>query len=486
MATAGVTTTTGSSSLPTFNIGGLASGLDTNSIITQLMSIEQQPQQRLQLQSALEQQRVTDLTAIKTQLQSLSTAAAALADPGTWTTRATIVSSNPAAVTATGTAPPGGFTIGVANLARAAQLTQQSSLTAAATDDTLHVRIGGADSPLATFDVVVAKGDTLATIAAKTNAVSGGHLSAAVVNSKLVLTGQDTGAANTISVTSTGGGTVAADLGLTQSVAPLDATYTLDGDPTPLHSASNTLTNVATGLNVTLQGVTSSDATISVGASGPNTSAVEDALQSFVSAYNATIDLIDAKVNEQKVANPQSNADRLQGDLSADPSLLSVLSQLRNAVTSSFAGAANGMSTLSQAGLSTGAAVGTGTLDPNSIRGDLTLDTSKLEDALSSRFDDVKRLFTNGGTPDQFGLAQRLNAIALGTTGVNGTLTSEIAGENDLVTSLAKQSADWDVRLQDKEAALRQQFSDMETALSKLQTQGNWLSGQISSLASGG
>jgi flagellar hook-associated protein 2 len=34
---------------PTINFGGLASGLDTNSIIDQLMAIERQPQTRLKL-----------------------------------------------------------------------------------------------------------------------------------------------------------------------------------------------------------------------------------------------------------------------------------------------------------------------------------------------------------------------------------------------------------------------------------------------------
>lgn len=471
----------GGGALPTFNVGGLASGLDTNTIISQLMSIEKLPQQRIQQQSALEQQRVTDLNAIVTQLESLSAAAAALSNPSTWTTASTITSSDPTRVTATGSgAPAGGYTIDVSRLARAAQLTQQSSLTTAGGDDRLEITVGAGTA----IDVDVAKGDDLDTIAAAINAAGTGQVHASVIDSKLVLTGLQTGAANTISVTSVGGGTLAADLGLTQTVTPADAEYTLDG--TPGTSSSNTLTNVATGLTVSLLGVTSSPATITVGAPGPNTAGVEQAIQGFVTAYNATIDLVDGKVNEKKVAQPTTASDRLLGDLNADPSLLSLLSQLRSSVATALTGGATNMDALSEAGLSTGGGVGSGPLDANAIRGDLTLDTSKLEDALASRYDDVKSLFTQAGTGAAQGLAQRISSLVTGFTGVKGTLTGEVAGENALVTSLGKQSADWDVRLADKEAALRQQFSDMETALSKLQSQSGWLSSQIAGLSAGG
>lgn len=469
--------TSSGGSLPTFNVGGLASGLDTNSIVSKLLSIEKLPQQRIQQQSAVEQQRVTDLNAIVAQLHSLATAAAALSDPGTWTTSSTISSSDPTRVTATGSgAPAGGYSIGVSKLARAAQLTQQSALTAAANDDRLEISVGAG----AAIHVNVAKGDDLETIANAINATGTAQVHASVIDSKLVLTGLVTGAANTISVTSVGGGTLAADLGLTQTVAPADAAYTIDG--TPGTSSSNTLTNLATGLTVSLLGVTASPATITVGAAGPNNAGVEKAIQGFVTAYNATIDLVDGKVNEQKVAKPTTASDRLAGDLNADPSLLSLLSQLRSTITTALQGGAEKMDALSEAGLSTGGGVGGAPLDANAIRGDLKLDTAKLEDALTSRYDDVKALFTHAGTGAAQGLAQRVSSLVTGFAGAKGTLTGELAGENALVTSLGKQIADWDVRLSDKETALRQQFTAMETTLSQLQSQSGWLTSQIAGL----
>jgi flagellar hook-associated protein 2 len=471
-----------SSSTPTFNIGGLASGLDTNSIIAQLMKIEQLPQQRIIDKQTYETQRQTDLQAIQTQLGALQTAVYALTNPSTWTTSQTITSSDPTHVTASGIGvPPGGFTVSVSQLARAAQVTQSTSLTAASAADTLTIQVG--TDPSKAFDVSVASGASLDTIAAAINTASsanGGQISATVYNSQLVLAAQATGSTNTISVTSTG--TLATDLGFTQTVAPQDAQYSVDGGATQT-SSSNSITNIATGLTVTLLGTTSSPATVTVSGAGANTSGVTTALQNFVTTYNATIDMISAKVNEQPVPNPQNAADKLKGDLNGDPALESLLSRLRQSVGDLFTNGPASMKTLAQAGLSTGAAVGTGTLNQSSINGDLTLDTTTLQNALSSSFQDVKNLFTNAtGSYDSEGLGQRLNTLLLQYTGTNGVLPSALASESSLLTELAQQKADWDVRLATRQQTLQAQFTNMETAMQKAQAQGSWLASQVSSL----
>ena len=72
--------------------------------------------------------------------------------------------------------------------------------------------------------------------------------------------------------------------------------------------------------------------------------------------------------------------------LQGDPQLLSILSSLRASVTTTMSGAASGMSYLGTIGLSTGAAVGSGTISQDSLKGKLTLDTTKLTSALASNF----------------------------------------------------------------------------------------------------
>lgn len=469
----------GSSGTPTFNISGLASGLDTNAIVQQLMQIAQIPQQNIINQTTLETARQNDLKTIQTQVANLSTAVSQLVDPSTWSTAQQVSSSDPTRITATGSGvPPGGFQISVQQLARAAQLTQTTALSAANGNDQLTIQVGSGTA----FNVNVKAGDSLQTIADEINAGAGTQLFASVVNSKLVLSSQQTGAANTIAVTSTGGGTLAADLGLNQTVAPQDALYTVDSG-SQQSSSSNSVTTIATGLTVTFQGVTSNPVSVAVAQAGPNVQGVQNALQNFVTVYNQTVDMINAKLSEQKVANPTTDAERAQGDLNGDSSLTSLLQQLRESVGSAFAGAPGAMSTLSQAGLSTGAAVGSGMLNQSSIDGDLQLDTGALTTALTTQFQNVKNLFTNvTNSFNSEGLAQRLNGVIQQYTGPQGVLPSEISGESSLISSLNDQKAEWDVRLQEQQTALQAKFANMESALATLQSQGNYLSSQIAKL----
>jgi flagellar hook-associated protein 2 len=475
------TSTTQNPLIPQFNIGGLASGLDTNSIIQSLMTIAQQPQQAIMNQITVETARQSDLQTIQTQLTTLSGALATLVSPSTWTTAQQITSSDTAHITATGIGvPPGGFSVGVQQLARAQQLTQSTSLASAAADDQLTIQIGS--DPSKAFNIAISQGDSLQTIAGKINTQSNAQVYASVVNGKLALSSQVTGAANTMSVTSTG--SLATGLGLTQTVSARDALFTLDGGAQQ-SSASNVVTSIASGLSVTLMGTTSSDASITVSPPGPNTTAVESALQGFVQTYNATVDMISAKVNEQPVGGATTDEDRVKGDLSGDPSLISLLSQLRESVGDIFSNGSTNYKALSQVGLSTGAAVGTAAISQQSLQGDLTLDTTALETAMSTNFTQVKNLFTNvTNSYSSEGLVQRLNGVLGNYVGTKGILNSELTSEVTTISQLQQQKADWDVRLTDKEAALRQQYTNMETAMSQAQSEGSWLTSQVAGLSS--
>jgi flagellar hook-associated protein 2 len=472
------TTSTGVSAL---NISGLASGLDTNTIVTQLMAIEKVPQDRIVQQQTLQTTRQNDLMAIQSQLRLLSSALTAVTSPSTWTTAQAVSSSDPTHVAATGNGvPTGGFQVSVSRLARGAQLTQSSAVQAATGNDQLTVQVGA--DPSKAFTVAVTTGDSLDVIARSINTAGNQQVFASVINAKLVISSQVPGAANTIAVSSTGGGTAAADLGLTQTVAPQDAEYSVDGGALQT-SASNVITNIATGLNVTLLGVTASPASITVTAAAANTATVQAAITDFVSAYNATIDMVSAKVNERKVVNPQTDDDRAKGDLQGDQSLVALLSRLRTSVADLVTGRPGTMNSLAQAGVSTGASVGSGALNQSSIQGDLTLDSAKLSAALSTQFDSVKALFTNvTGTYDSEGLVQRQNAVLNTFIGTGGALSSAIASQASRITELGTQKAAWDIRLAQRELTLRRQYAAMETALQSAQSQGTWLTGQLAAL----
>jgi flagellar hook-associated protein 2 len=72
--------------MATSSISGLASGLDTATIITQLMQLEAIPQSRLKTQQSTQKTALTALQSLNTDLVSLASKAEALAKPATWQT----------------------------------------------------------------------------------------------------------------------------------------------------------------------------------------------------------------------------------------------------------------------------------------------------------------------------------------------------------------------------------------------------------------
>ncbi len=473
------TTTQSTSATPFFNVGGIATGLDTNSIITQLLAIDRQPETLINQQSTIESARQSALKSIQTSMQSLQAASQALRAPSLWANSQTVNTSS-TAITAvlTGGAAAGGFQIGVSRLASAAQVAQSTTLAAANADDTLHIQVGSGS----VADISVSSGDTLSSIASKINASSSSQVYASVVNGKLVLSGQVTGQANSISVTSDG--TLASDLGMTQTLQAQDAVFTLNGQQQT--SSTNTVTSTLAGVSITFNGTTSNDASLVVSAPTPSTSNITSAVQAFVSAYNSTVDLVYGYVNDPKVANPTTDAQREAGMLQGDPQLLGILSSLRQSVTNTMSGLPAGSNYLGNIGLSTGAAVGSGTISQDSLEGKLTLDTNALQSALAGNFQGVKALFTTTtGSFSSEGLSQRMDDIINPQAGPLGILNSRITSEASLITSYAQQVADIEQRVALHEQQLRTQFTNMETAVAQLQSTSASLGSSTSSSTTG-
>jgi flagellar hook-associated protein 2 len=81
------------------------------------------------------------------------------------------------------------------------------------------------------------------------------------------------------------------------------------------------------------------------------------------------------------------------------------------------------------------------------------------------------------------GVAQRLGIVGNDAVDVvSGTLTSAINGRKSEIDDLQKQIEAWDTRLAAREAQLKKQFTDMETALSTMKQQSSWLASQVNTL----
>src|SRR4051794_35599896 len=104
-------------------LSGLASGVDTSSIVDKLIAIERQQNARLGLRKSNVQARQTGLKDVATKLNALKTAAEDLASAGTWSTKQSVAPSAPAKIAAPtgGGGGTGGGTIAVDRLASSAR-----------------------------------------------------------------------------------------------------------------------------------------------------------------------------------------------------------------------------------------------------------------------------------------------------------------------------------------------------------------------------
>ena len=473
---------------PLQSFGGLASGLDTAAIITQLLAVERAPQTRLLQKQQVEEARTQVLRDISSRIGNLSTAIASLGDPATWGDVQSVDSSDPSrlGVARTAGAAPGAYQVEVSQLARANRWDQAAGPTAAAGADVIHITVGSGPSATTT-DVSIGAGDTLAAIAGKINGTSGTPVYASVVDGKIVLANKTTGTEKAITAVTTDGPS-----GLTfgEAQTARDAQFKIDG--TDYTRSGNVVADVPAlaGVTLTLKGLIAPEnaATVTVGTPAPDTAKIQAKIQEFVTQYNSTVEFIHGKLNEKKVASPTTAAERAKGVLAGDGGLAGLLSKLRQAVSDVVGGRPTDLQQMAQVGLSTGKTTGAGTLNQDAVAGKLTLDAAKLAEKLTASFADVKALFTNAtGAAATQGLQQRLDGIVKPWISASGgasagILSSRITGSEAMVSSLKSQQAAWDDRLAARERQLREQFTALETALAKAQSQGSWLTSQLASL----
>jgi flagellar hook-associated protein 2 len=439
-------------------LSGLASGLDTDTIITQLMSIESQPRTRMAQQQLVVQTRQSALQSVDTSLTNLKLAAQDLRSAALWVPIQNVSSSDSTVVGAqlTAGAAPGGYTVNVSSLASADSRTY--AWNAGGGDLTINYNADGVAQSKA-FDLT---GLSLDDAVTKINGDDSSPVWAVNVNGKLSLSRKDTGDHANWGFTSVAGTSIGA---LQSSRDGTDATYTVDGDPTTYTSHDGTAVDGLPGVQLTLKAL--GTATVTVTAPQVDSSAVAAKIKAFVSAYNASVDLVRGKLNEKPVANATSNSDAVKGVLYGDTTLSSVLSQMRQ--------------TISEAGLDslgvTVPATGSGTSD-DALAGKLTFDQSTFDDAWASNSSSVQAKL---GSTTTTGFAQAFEAVLDPITRAgDGLLDQRVNQANSDLSYIKDTLASMDQRLQAKEDYLRAQFTAMESALSQSQSQSQWLTAQLS------
>jgi flagellar hook-associated protein 2 len=440
-------------------IGGIASGMDTESIITQLMSIESAPRARTARQQVTVQARQDALRQIDTKLTNLKLAAGDLRSAAIWTPTQAISSGNESVLTARqlAGAAPGGYTVNVSSLASADSRTYAWNGGGSLTVD--YKTAGSAQSK--TFDLTgMSIDDAVSTI----NSDDGSPVWAVNVGGKLSLSRRETGDHSNWGFDASGPAVGV----VTSSRDGSNAAYTVAGDATVYTSHTNVATDGLPGLELTLKSTGTSTVTVSTPAAKSDDVAAK--LKAFVTAYNDAVDLVRSKLTEKRVVNPQSDDDAKLGALYGDDSLDSVLTSMRQAISSA------GLDAL---GVSV-ASTGSGT-SPDALAGKLTFNQATFDAAWAAGPSAVKAKL---GSSDAPGFAQAFEAVLDPITRAGDGLIDQRVGDADREISYIKDSlASMDLRLQTKEDLLRKQFTAMEQAIAASQSASSSLAGQLAQLS---
>ncbi len=454
------------------SVSGLASGLDTSEIIAALMAAEREPVTHLTQEEEKLQGEQTSLQGVQTSLQQLSFAVAEFALPSLFESSQTVTSSEPTrvgAAAATGAAV-GGYEVEVTKLARSAQRT--FAFTSPAAEDT--ITIDGQE-----FNVKA--GETAKELASAINGDSKADVYAAATASSpegeagtIVLSTRATG--NTgeefIAVTDPGG-TLVEKEGTAKEGQ--DAEYTVDGVAGT--SASNTLTEAIAGVTLTLGGLTpDGPVTIDVQPPGPSASAVESQVQSFIKLYNTTVEAIQKQLATKPLAKPSSSGEYATGRLFGDIELTSLLDNMRASMYEPIKELEAEMSSPYDIGITSGAVTGSGSSSQASIEGLLTLDPTKLTEAVKTNPAGVEKML------EQW--SKSLQSTINVASEAGGGLETRINGDSAQVTQLQSQISSMNEILADREKALQQTYAQLEAIISQNSAQDAYIAKQAESLSS--
>lgn len=424
---------------------GIGSNLDVNSIVSQLMSVEQQPLVNLSKKEASFQAQLSAIGSLKGALSTFQSAVKGLSDISKFQSmKVTAADTSVASATATGTAAPGTYSLEVTKLAQAQKLVSvgQSSSSTAIGVGTITFDFGTINLGTGSFDSTTGKytgasfasngtGVKTVTIDSSNNSLSGIRdainkanigVTASVVNDggtspyRLVLTDTTTGKSNSMKISVSGDaalqtllnhdpGAAPAGQALSETVTAQNAEFKVDG--IAITKTSNTASDVIQGVTLNLSKTNAGSPTsITV---ARDSSSVIGSVGQFVYAYN--------QINKALTDLSSYNATTKQaGPLNGDATVRSIQAQIRGLLSTPISGGATAFTVLSQAGVSI------------QKDGTLAVDSTKLQSAIDNNFSDIAGLFAAvGKTSDSL-------------ASYSGSTDKTVAGSYDLnVTQLATQ-----------------------------------------------
>lgn len=389
-----------------------STNLDVNSIVSQLMTVERQPINKLNVKEASYQTKLSAYGSIKGALANFQTAMQGLGSASKFTNLDAISSDDTIfSATASSIAVAGTYSVEVTSLAQAQKLVAagQSSSTAA---------IGNGTATTVTFDFGTINGGTLDPITKKYTGVmsfgSNGNgtksitidssnnslqgirdainaakigVTATIINDggaspyRLALSSDNMGVSNSLKISVSGEANLtnllahdpAATQNLSEDVTAKNSEFKVNG--VSVSKASNSVSDVIQGVTLNLKKITTTPTTVTV---AHDNASVSNSVSGFVKAYND----LSKTLRDISAYNP---ATKQAAILQGDSTVRSLQSQLRNMLGSPVTGTSGALTTLSQIGISF------------QKDGSLGLDNAKLNNAITNNVGDIASLFAAAG-----------------------------------------------------------------------------------------
>ncbi len=434
-------------------------GFDFNQIIDATIQAESVPLQNLQKQQSTIQARNSALGSLNDLVTKLEDPVTTLGSDSIFS-NVTATPSDATVVTASvgSGATTGQYAITVTQLAKAqvtASTNGYSTKDATAADGgSISFTIGSTT----TQAISISSATSLTSLKDAINNQNSGVIASIVhdgTNYKLVISSRDTGSSNSFtinnSLTNSGGTAVAFAAGQSptsgNSQNAQDAKLKLNG--VDITSSSNTLTEAIPGISVQLvkEGSSTIDVTADFGA-------LKETIQTLITQYNKLHDF----------ANAQRKLDSITGQpmpLGNDTVIRQLMSDIRNVLLGSNSNGGR-YHYLAEIGIEL------------TQTGELKLDSTKYDAAVTSFASDVQQLFqgtTSNGVFDD--LKTKLNNLD-GSTGLIKTARDNI---DRTLKGLRDQIAAQQLRLQLRQEELKKEYAAADEAMSKLNSMTSQLQG---------
>lgn len=457
---------------------GLGSGIDIQSLVSQLVSAEGQPAfNAISRQQTAANTRLSGLGSLKSALSEFQTAVSKLKDGNLFKTHAA-TSSNESILKATaGTGSvAGSYAVEVTQLAKAqksittaefansAAVVGSGTLTIATTGGTsFNVTIDGSNNTLTGLRDAINKASGNTSVTASIVNVDPGTGSGTV--SKLVLTAKNTGVTNGFTVSGSDSDSNNTDnLGLSSlfsanlaaQTPASDAIIKVDGQTAT--RSSNTITDVIQGMTLNLKsaqvGVTTTvEANL-------DTDSINKTVGGFVSAYNKLRNVI------KDLGKYGGNADGSgNGALIGNATLRYAATQVRQEAANVVTSASGNYNSLAMIGIK---------IDKDGV---MSSDSTQLNSALTADLQSVSDVFASSS-----GVANRLYDKLSGFLQSGGPLDTQQQSLNKQLANLNDQKADVQARMDRIQAAMMKQFTAMDVAVGKFKNTGAFINSWSSKL----